>query len=165
MNIPLLDACERWVYQSFGTEATVWFWAAVIVTSVVVLIIGWKFTSAILTKLNNWLASPDGWRPINWRMIVWAAATLIVAGIAAQMYQADNSGWTIPLALAGLSLLAFAGLQLLELSLIRGSISVITNLGLGLLISPIIQLGALAIIVFAVLLIWSIFAPRYVVMR
>lgn len=161
MNVPLLNDCKHWFIQTLGSEGAVWFWIALVVTTAVVGMV----ISAILKKLNDWLESPAGWRPLSWSMVLWAGATFIAAGIAAQMYQGGSSGWTIPLILAGLSLIAFVSLHLLELSFLRGIVAVTCNLGLGLVLSPLVQLGICAILILAVLLVVSLFSPRYVMVR
>lgn len=165
MNVPLLNDCEHWFLQTLGSEGAVWFWIALVVTTALVGIAGFMIISAILKKLNNWLESPAGWRPLSWSMVLWAGATFIAAGIAARMYQNGSSGWTIPLVLAGLSLIAFVSLHLLELSFWRGIVAVTCNLGLGLVLSPLVQLGICAILILAVLLVVSFFSPRYVVVQ
>jgi len=156
---------EQWVTGHFGKEGAVWFWGMFIFATLLLVAVSFILIQATVKGLNNWLQSEEGWKPIGWPMILWASVTWMVAGAAMNMQASGTGGWSMVLAVAGLSFVAFLAFHGLALRFWRGVVSAGCNLTLGLAALPILQFGLCAVALVVGFVLLAVFSPRYVHVR
>lgn len=159
---PIILTVKKWFLTNLGPDGEIWFLVAVSLLALIAAVLVIGIINTAVRRLNDRLMTKDGWRPICWPMAIWAAITWIMLIWASNLRYHSSEHWAVPLFIAAASLLVMVIYHYQILHFLRGTVALSFNLAGGLAITPVVQLGLIAIIAVIVLAIIAFAAPRVV---
>lgn len=164
--------CQLWLQQTYNhqsEELKIWFVIGIIVIIVLAIFVVSLFLQKTLNRLNSWMQTEQGWKPIRYSTIMWAGSGIWAILGSFYLRHEGSPGWTVALALGILAIISLIWLLVARIGLLKTLAASTVNFGAGAIIAPIvIQFGVFAIVIavaLSALCIWAALQPTTVYVR